>query len=106
MKFTTLATYAGTYAAAWLTAQIAGFLALVRAFFALGAPADVAEFLSRPYVFSGLCLVLVAVIANGTKLMMWWVNNSMKLKVGELLRQNESQARLIGTLEYRVKAKR
>ena len=82
----TFAAYLGTYAAAWMAAQVAGVLALVRTLFALVAPADVAEFLARPYVFSGLCLVLVAVIANGTKLLIWWVNNRMKARIRELER--------------------
>jgi hypothetical protein len=82
----TLAAYLGTYAAAWIAAQVAGFLAFVRVLFSLVAPADVAEFLTRPYVFSGLCLVAVAVIANGTKLLIWWVNNRMKLRIRELER--------------------
>jgi hypothetical protein len=89
----TLAAYLGTYAAAWLAAQAAGVLAFVRFMFGLIAPADVAEFLARPYVFSGLCLVLVAVIANGTKLLMWWVNNSLKLKLVEQQRLLDEQSR-------------
>lgn len=83
----TVLTYLGTYVLAWLAAQVAGFLALVRTLFALVAPADVAEFLTRPYVFSGLCLVLVALIANGTKLLIWWTNNRMKLRIRELERR-------------------
>jgi hypothetical protein len=82
----TLAYYLGAYVLAWLAAQVAGLLALVRMLFSLVAPADVAEFLARPYVFSGLCLVLVALIANGTKLLMWWVNNRMKRRIRELER--------------------
>jgi hypothetical protein len=92
----TLATYLGTYVAAWIVAQAAGFLALVRSLCAFVAPADVAEFLTRPYVFSGLCVVTVAVIANGTKLLMWWKDNSMRLRIGEQLRQIEEQARRLG----------
>jgi hypothetical protein len=88
----TLATYLGTYALAWLAAQVAGFLALVRTLFALVAPADVAEFLTRPYVFSGLCLVLVAVITNGTKLLIWRLNNRMKLRIRELERGARQKA--------------
>ena len=82
----TLAYYLGAYAAAWIAAQVAGFLAFVRMLFALVAPADVAEFLTRPYVFSGLCLVFVALISNGTRLLMWWVNNRMKHRIRELER--------------------
>lgn len=83
----TLAAYLGTYILAWIAAQVAGFLAFVRMLFALVAPADVAEFLTRPYVFSGLCLVLVAVIANGTKLLIWWANNRMRQRIRELERR-------------------
>lgn len=83
----TLAYYLGAYVLAWLAAQVASFLAFVRTCFAIFAPADVAEFLTRPYVFSGLCLVLVAIIANGTKLLMWWVNNRMKQRIRELERR-------------------
>lgn len=82
----TVLAYLGTYLAAWLAAQVAGFLAFVRAVFALFAPADVAEFLARPYVFSGLCLVAVALITNGSKLLMWRVNNSMRARIRELER--------------------
>ena len=82
----TLATYLGTYAAAWLAAQVAGVLAFFRALFSLVAPADVAEFLTRPYVFSGLCLVLVALIANGTRLLIWWADNRMRRRIRELER--------------------
>lgn len=83
----TVLTYLATYVAAWMAGQVAGFLSFVRAVFALFAPADVAEFLTRPYVFSGLCLVAVAVIANGTKLLMWWVGNRMKQRIRELERR-------------------
>jgi hypothetical protein len=82
--FVSLAAYLGTYVAAWIAAHVAGFLAIVRTLFAFVAPADVVEFLTRPYVFSGLCLVAVAVIANGTKVLMWWVDNSMRHRILEL----------------------
>ena len=94
----TIAYYLGAYVLAWLAAQVAGFLALVRTLFALVAPADVAEFLTRPYVFSGLCLLAVAFIANGTKLLMWWVNNRMKLRIRELERGARRAAGAEGTL--------
>ncbi len=88
----TVLTYLGTYLAAWLAAQVAGFLAFVRDALALFAPADVAEFLARPYVFSGLCLVIVALITNGTKLLMWRANNRLRQRVRELERDRRPLA--------------
>jgi hypothetical protein len=91
----TVVAYVSTYVAAWTAAQIVGFLAFVRSIVGFIAPADVAEFVTRPYVFSGLCLVAVAVITSGSRLLMWWVNNSMKLRLREQSRQLETQSKLL-----------
>jgi hypothetical protein len=80
----TFAAYAATYLLAWAAALLTSLLALVRAAIGFVAPANVADFLTRPYVFSGLCMVLVALIANGSKLFMWWKDNSLRRQRDEL----------------------
>ena len=83
----TFAAYAATYLLAWAAALVTNLLALVRAGLGFVAPADVAEFLTRPYVFSGLCMVLVALIANGTKLFMWRKDNMLRRELNELRKE-------------------
>lgn len=83
----TLAAYAATYLLAWAAALVTNLLAFVHRALALVAPADVAEFLSRSYVFTGLCMVAVALIANGTKFLIWRMENRYRRERDELLRQ-------------------
>ncbi len=86
----TVLAYAGTYVLAWTASLVTNLLACVRGVLALVAPASVAEFFTRPYVFSGLCMVLVAVIANGAKLLMWWKDNALR-RERDTLRQAQKQ---------------
>ena len=83
----TFAAYAATYLLAWAAALVTNLLACVHRVLAFVAPADVAEFFSRSYVFTGVCMVLVACIANGTKLLMWWKDNSVRKERDALLRE-------------------
>ena len=83
----TFAAYAATYLLAWAASLVTNLLAFVHRWLAFIAPADVAEFLSRSYVFSGLCLVLVALITNGTRLLIWWKDSSLRRERDALLRQ-------------------
>ena len=83
----TFAAYAATYLLALAASLVTNLLAFVHRVLAFIAPADVAEFLSRSYVFSGLCLVLVAFITNGTRLLIWWKDNSLRRERDTLLRE-------------------
>lgn len=86
----TIAAYAATYLLAWAASLVTNLLAFVHRVLAFFAPADVAEFLSRSYVFSGLCLVLVALITNGTRLLIWWKDSSLRRERDALLREKTS----------------
>jgi hypothetical protein len=85
----TFVAYALTYVFAWAAALATDLLVHVRAALAFVAPADVAEFVSRPYVFSGLCLIAAAVIANGTKVFIWWKDNKLKRQLDDLLKERK-----------------
>jgi hypothetical protein len=85
-----IAAYVATYLLAWAAALVTNLLAFVHWTLAFIAPAAVAEFLSRSYVFSGLCLVLVAIIANGTKLYMWRKDNSLRRERDRLLQEKNN----------------
>jgi len=85
----TIVAPAATYLLAWAAALVTNILALVHQGLALVAPADVAEFVSRSYVFSGLCLVIVALITNGTRILIWWMDNGLRKERDSLLRDRQ-----------------
>lgn len=95
----TVVAYGSTYALAWAAALVTNLLLHVRAALAFVAPADVAEFLSRPYVFSGICLVIVALITNGTKILIWCKDSSLRRELDRLHREKALASPPVGGVQ-------
>lgn len=85
--------------AAWVGTLLSPLLLVVKGAASFVAGPEAAEFLSRPYVFPPLCMLLAAIIQGAVKVFLAFKDNQLRRDNAELLAQNIGQARRIAELE-------
>lgn len=65
-------------AAGWVATQFLVFLDFLRFTLTLFVGAELAEFLARPYVFTGLCMVTAAAVTGAFKLAESYLSSSIR----------------------------